>query len=146
MSLRASSSSAVGPRVTALVGSRGGSRGGQHLDLTVVNLSPSELTVDPVIGVEGESSCESLDLDVAGSAVQGRGELVGVKAEREIAIAAWAAAVRISGLQGVADCVSQITAQHPRHVREHQAFQVLVVMRVRLERLGGCVCGYAACE
>src|SRR5882757_430869 len=132
--------------VVASLCCRRGSGDGQHLDLTVVDLSPSQLAMNAMVGVERQPPRESVDLDVRCATVEGGGEAIGIEAEREVTVSTRAATVGVGGLQSVSYCVREIAAQHPGHVGKDQAFEVLVVVRIGFERIGSCVGRYAAGE
>src|SRR5581483_8344047 len=111
-----------------------GSRGGKHPDLAVVDLGPAELAMHPTVRIETESTRQALNLHVGSTAaLYGDCNTVGIEPEGEQPVAARAAAIRIGGLQSVANGIRQVTPQHPGHVGKHQTLEILVVVRIRLE-------------
>src|ERR1700716_2212267 len=83
---------------------------GKHSNLTVVDLGPAQLAMNPAVGVECQATCQSFDLNVGCTTVQGSGDAIGIEAKGEQAVAARTSAVWICVLQRVAHGVGKITA------------------------------------
>src|SRR5438105_13098262 len=87
----------------------------QHPDFAVVDLCPTQIAMDAMVGIQCQPARQSLDLNAWCAALQGGGDAIGIEAEGETAVTARAAAVRGGASHDLQYGTGKSTASHPWH-------------------------------